>query len=104
MNRAIWGRALARCYEGLACGESDDGCTLQAVIEIGLSPDAAIHAPDVHQCLDKHTQCKAGPAEFPDDDCGTLIFLLDGTREALARCYGLGCEGVAACVKSAFGT
>jgi hypothetical protein len=93
-------RALTSCYEGLACGGNDDGCTTMALASIGGSVDAAIHAPDVTACLAKHEACKATSDDILadlDDVCSILPLLVDEERAALMKCFERPCSEVTAC-------
>jgi hypothetical protein len=91
-------RALAACYDALACGMGDDGCTTQAVIATGQSPDAEIHSQDVQTCLQKQDACSTTSGSFSDDLCGTMILLTSSKRAELARCFEVPCELVHACI------
>lgn len=91
-------RALADCYDGLACGVNDDICTTQAIVAIGISPDAAIHSQDVQKCLGKREACASMSSSFSDDVCGTMLLLIPSKRADLARCFEGPCELVKTCM------
>jgi hypothetical protein len=91
-------RALTACYDALACGVNDDGCTTQAVAAIGQSPDAQIHSQDVQTCLRKQDACASTPGYFSDDLCGTMVMLIPTKRADIARCFDGPCELVPACI------
>jgi hypothetical protein len=95
--RGDYARALAACYDQLACGTNDDGCTAQAATAIGLSPDAEIHSQDVQRCLQKQAECAGTDGSFSDDLCGTLIMLIPAKRADLARCFEGSCDAVLLC-------
>lgn len=95
-------RSLGTCYDGLACGVSDDGCTTAAFKAIvGGALDAAIHAPDVTACLAKNEACKATSTDTSvtdiDDVCAVLPLLVDEKRTELAKCFDRPCSEVTAC-------
>lgn len=91
------------CFDTLACGMSDDGCTANALAASGESVDAALHASDVKRCLDMSKQCAGTEGAFSDDTCGLLPLLVSGRRAALARCFEGDCSAVAPCLKAEFG-
>ena len=96
--RGDFARALTACYDALACGMNDDGCTGEAAIAIGLSPDAQIHSQDVQMCLQTQDACAGTSGSFSDDNCGTLIMLIPSKRAELARCFDGPCELVLQCM------
>jgi hypothetical protein len=97
-------RGLATCYATLQCGVNDDGCTTQAfAAATGGGVDAAIHAPDVQACLDKHRECAGTSGSFSDDTCGTMLLLVDAKRAETARCLQGSCDALRACLAPIFG-
>jgi hypothetical protein len=96
-------KSLASCYDHLACGVNDDGCTTDAYGATGGSVDATVHSPDFQACMQKHDECKGTSGSFIDDHCGELAFLIDSKHTEAARCFERPCTELRACIDPFFG-
>ena len=101
--RADFLRQLTDCTSNLECGTNDDVCMDRAIVVTGESIDAALHTPEVQDCLRKQDECAGTEGSFSDDQCGALLFLIDGARAQAAACFGEPCGELSACLEPIFG-
>ena len=90
--------AVAECFDGLACTESnDDMCSFTAILAIDPSfPKRAVY----QGCLAKEKQC---PRALPDDACFSLGAVTDAARAEAEKCNAIPCDQIAACFEAALG-
>lgn len=87
------------CFQTLACGTSDDECTVRAVAQ--ADPNWQQNA-EIQSCLAMHAACDAsGVGGFVSDTCVLLPILTDAAHLAFSACFQKACALVQACLDAA---